>query len=92
MILHELATNAAKYGALSKPGGRLAVSWNVAGGIKPGQLSIDWQEQGGPVVVPPIRRGFGSRLLDRGIHGELGGRAQTSYDPAGFRCIMEIPV
>ena len=92
MILHELATNAAKYGALSRPGGRLAVSWNVVNGVRPAQLSIDWQEQGGPVVVPPSRRGFGSRLLDRGIHGELGGRAQISYDPAGFRCIMEIPV
>lgn len=92
MILHELATNAAKYGALSQPSGTLSVSWRVTNGASPPRLAIEWQEMGGPAVTPPARRGFGSRLLERGITGELRGTARTSFDPAGFRCFMEIPV
>jgi PAS domain S-box-containing protein len=92
MILHELATNAAKYGALSQPAGRLSVSWRLTNGSGPARLAIDWREQGGPEVTPPARRGFGSRLLERGITRELRGTARTSFDPAGFRCTMEIPV
>lgn len=92
MILHELATNAAKYGALSQPTGSLSVSWKVTNGAAPARLAIDWQEKGGPAVTPPVRRGFGSRLLERGITRELRGSAHTTFDPAGFRCTMEIPV
>lgn len=92
MILHELATNAAKYGALSQPTGTLSVSWKITNGAAPARLAIDWQEKGGPAVTPPVRRGFGSRLLERGITSELRGSARSTFDPAGFRCTMEIPV
>lgn len=92
MIFHELATNAAKYGALSSPNGRLAVSWTVANGHRPPTLCINWQETGGPVVKRPDRIGFGSRLVERGITHQLHGSAKLDYDPAGLRCTMEIPL
>ena len=92
MIFHELATNAAKYGALSSPNGRLAVSWTIANGIRPPTLCINWQETGGPLVKRPDHTGFGSRLVERGITHQLHGCAKLDYDPAGLRCTMEIPL
>jgi PAS domain S-box-containing protein len=92
MVLHELATNAAKYGSLSAPDGVLTVSWAVTDGEAGRGLRIEWQESGGPAVRQPQRRGFGSRLLERGITKELKGSAQISFDPAGVRCFMWIPV
>ncbi len=92
MIFHELATNAAKYGALSSPNGRLAVSWTVANGIRPPTLCINWQETGGPLVKRPDHAGFGSRLVERGITHQLHGCAKLDYDPSGLRCTMEIPL
>jgi two-component sensor histidine kinase len=62
LALHELATNAAKYGALSRPEGRVELRWQA----QDGQLSLNWRESGGPPVVAPSRRGFGSRLLQEG--------------------------
>jgi PAS domain S-box-containing protein len=91
MILHELATNAAKYGSLSAPKGQLALSWTIADS-GPRRLRIDWAESGGPAVKEPERRGFGSRLVERGITQELKGSAQMTFDPAGLRCVMEIPL
>jgi two-component sensor histidine kinase len=84
MALHELATNATKYGALSRPQGRVAIRWGVdrAGG----ELSLSWREQGGPAVHAPDRRGFGSRLIERSLAAELGGKASLVFAPAGVRC------
>jgi PAS domain S-box-containing protein len=92
MIFHELATNAAKYGSLSAPAGKLALSWKVANGSSPRRLRIEWQESGGPAVSAPARRGFGSKLVERGITQELKGSAEMTFDPAGLRCTMEIPL
>lgn len=92
MVLHELATNAAKYGALSAPEGRLALGWKVEGVNGARRLRIDWRESGGPVVQPPVYRGFGSRLLERSVGQELRGSAQLDFDPAGVRCRLEIPL
>ncbi len=85
LALHELATNAAKYGALSAPAGRVAITWAVRPGDPP-HLTFRWQERGGPLVSPPARTGFGSRLIERSLAAELGGKVQITYDPAGVVC------
>ncbi|PIK69208.1 histidine kinase, partial [Methylobacterium frigidaeris] len=73
LMLHELATNAAKYGALSSPAGRVAVTWDLAGDAE-AVLRLCWRESGGPPVVPPTRGGFGSRLIERSLVHSFGGR------------------
>jgi len=83
MVFHELATNAAKYGALSTETGRLLLSWSID---PPGMLSFEWREAGGPAVAAPIRRGFGSRLIERSIGAELRGQVTIDYEPAGLTC------
>jgi two-component sensor histidine kinase len=87
LIFHELTTNAAKYGALSRPAGRIAVAWAMAGG----RLTIDWTEIGGPPVVPPTRRGFGTKLLESGFRS-LEAQVETDYQPAGLRCKISLPL
>lgn len=81
MALHELATNATKYGALSCSEGRVRVEWRV----EDERLTLEWQERGGPVVSPPSRKGFGSRLLERLLVRDLGGENSLVYDPAGLK-------
>ncbi len=88
LVLHELSTNAAKYGALSRQGGRLAVSWTIGGD---GNLHLNWQESGGPTVAPPTREGFGSALIDRSIPYDLGGTSRVDYAPGGVRGEFLIP-
>ena len=87
MVFHELAANAAKYGALSSRTGRVAVSWTVAetGGGR--QLVLEWREQGGPAVVPPTRTGFGSRLIEQTARG-AGGKVEFEFAPDGLRCAI----
>ena len=92
MIFHELANNAAKFGALSSEQGRLAVSWQVANGVCAPTLVINWEESGGPPVQEPDRLGFGSRLLQHGITRQFKGFTRLDYDPSGLRCRMEIPL
>jgi PAS domain S-box-containing protein len=85
MALHELGTNAAKYGALSVEGGRVSIAWTQAGD----RLRLEWRESAGPPVEAPSRRGFGSRLIERGLAADLGGTAALHFDPAGLRCEIE---
>jgi PAS domain S-box-containing protein len=92
MVMHELATNAVKYGALSVPAGKLRVAWHVTNTDGGQKLLIDWEESGGPPVKPPQRRGFGSRLAERAIEQELGGSARIEFAPSGVRCHFEIPL
>lgn len=92
MALHELSTNALKYGALSNEAGRVRVSWHVDAAASPPRLRLRWQEEGGPPVVAPRRRGFGSRLLERGLAAELGGEVVVAYEPAGVVCTMSVPL
>ena len=87
LIFHELATNALKYGALSTPGGRVALAWNYDDGAR--TLSLSWTESGGPPVAIPTRRGFGSRLIERSLRGELKGEAVMEFRPSGLVCRME---
>jgi two-component sensor histidine kinase len=92
MVLNELATNAANHGSLSTSDGRLSVAWSVGGNGAGPALRLDWQEIGGPPVRPPERRGFGSRLVKRGVTQALKGSADLSFEPTGVRCSMEIPL
>ena len=95
MVFHELATNAAKYGALSVPGGRLTVRWHVERLDPviqgPSLLRLSWRESDGPPVVAPERRGFGSRLIERST-GELDGEAQLEFTASGFCYSLTIPL
>jgi len=89
MALHELATNAVKYGALSTREGQVRIAWTVvAGGAHP-RLVLTWTELGGPAVSPPSRRGFGSRLIERGLAAELSGEARIDFQPDGVVCRIE---
>jgi two-component sensor histidine kinase len=92
MVLHELATNAAKYGALSVPGGQLSVSWRAFQKPDGQTLKLEWHETGGPAVSPPTRKGFGSKLIERSIKQDLGGTVEIVFDPAGLRYSCEMPL
>ncbi len=102
LAFHELATNAAKYGALSAENGRVELDWEIAKPAQPpvragkdshtGALVLRWRESGGPPVVTPTRRGFGSRLIERGLAHELEGDVALAFDPAGVRCRLVIPL
>jgi two-component system, chemotaxis family, CheB/CheR fusion protein len=92
MALHELATNALKYGSLSVGGGTVEASWSIepdAEGVE--QLSFDWRERNGPKVTPPAHRGFGSRMLAKGIARELDGSVTVDYEETGLICSMRFP-
>ncbi len=91
MIFHELATNAAKYGALSAEGGRVQVDWSVANQTSR-CLTLSWREIGGPSVKTPDRRGFGSRLIERNVHHDLAGQVELSYATDGFVAEISIPL
>jgi len=84
LVLHELATNALKYGALSIPTGRVEVRWREEGTETGRSVVFTWQELGGPVVLPPSRKGFGTRLIDSMGRG-FGGQSEFQYDPTGVR-------
>lgn len=85
MVVHELTTNASKYGALSNPTGQVAVTWSVAPVDSGPQLDLVWVEHGGPAVTPPDRRGFGKTLIERLAKGALKGNAKFDYRPEGLQ-------
>jgi two-component sensor histidine kinase len=90
LLLHELATNAIKYGALSNESGRVSVKWSVEDVAEVPTLSVVWTEIGGPKISEPIRRGFGSRLIRMGIAGT--GHAEKAYLPSGFTATFRAPM
>ena len=91
MALHELATNAAKYGALSNGSGEIFIDWSVTDG-KGKQVRLDWREAGGPPVGPVRQKGFGSALIERGFAAQVDGRVTLDFPPTGVRCTLECPV
>lgn len=92
LALHELATNAAKYGALSTEAGRVTISWWLQVQDSNPIMKLLWVEDGGPEVQPPTRNGFGSQLISRGVAQELGGHVQLDYARGGVRCEITAPL
>jgi len=91
LVIHELATNAAKYGALSAPGGRVHVTWAISGG-GPQHLELIWTERGGQKIDDLPKRGFGTELIERGVRFELQGEAELGVVDGGLHCRIVIPV
>jgi two-component sensor histidine kinase len=91
IALHELATNAVKYGAFSNDRGSILIRWRIEPTPRGDRLILDWQEKGGPPVSPPSRKGFGSQVIERGLGHELHGSAHLDYQPDGVVCAINIP-
>jgi two-component sensor histidine kinase len=92
LAIHELATNAIKYGALSEPSGRVKVSWMFdANAGAPGQLSLNWTEQGGPPVSPPSRKGFGHVVIGEMVERTLNGKVAVDFAHQGLKWSVSIP-
>jgi two-component system, chemotaxis family, CheB/CheR fusion protein len=89
LILHELATNAAKHGSLSRPGGKVNLSWTLNSGNNPPTLKLVWKEEGGPAVIKSAKVGLGSTLIDNGIPSAT---VRRELDPAGLICTIELPI
>jgi PAS domain S-box-containing protein len=87
LAVHELATNAAKYGALSTPAGKVIIAWEQTGEDR---AVLTWSERDGPPVRPPERKGFGTRLLDRGLAGDLGGQPKLTFAVEGVRAVLPV--
>lgn len=92
MALHEMATNAEKYGALSVPEGRVTIRWRIEPGQGEPRFVLTWEESGGPAVTPPTQRGFGSRVIEDVPARKLRADVECSYDPGGFRFSLACPV
>jgi two-component sensor histidine kinase len=87
MALHELATNAVKYGALSNGKGCVKILWEF--NAQSNKVTLFWRENGGPRIVPPKHDGFGSRLIQGAMEGALG-KAQFDFEPQGLACTLEV--
>jgi two-component sensor histidine kinase len=92
MAFHELTTNAAKYGSLSVDAGRIEVTWSLEEGAGPLTLAIEWREVGGPPVAEPVRRGFGSRLIEQALAREFDGQVELTFAREGVCCRMRLPL
>jgi two-component sensor histidine kinase len=90
MVIHELCTNATKYGALSVPGGRVSIEWTTSED-NPKRFLLHWKESGGPPVQEPSRKSFG-RLIEQALPGQLKGEARLRFDPSGLSCEVNIPL
>jgi two-component sensor histidine kinase len=93
LVLHELSTNALKYGALSEEGrGKVVARWSVDADGKGKTLRFEWREESGPAVAAPARRGFGSDLIEFSVKQDLTGTAELHFDPEGFRGVFTLPI
>ncbi|MBV9559001.1 MAG: PAS domain-containing protein [Bradyrhizobium sp.] len=92
LAVHELATNAVKYGALSQAGGRIDISWHIEQTGSPRELVFEWREKGGPKVKPPRRKGFGTEMLERTLAFELKAATSLQFNPAGVQCMIKVPL
>jgi PAS domain S-box-containing protein len=92
MALHELATNAVKYGALSNGTGQVRLTWLGDRTVSPPRLLLRWEERGGPPVPPPSRKGFGSRLIERSLAQDLDAEVRIEYAVTGVVCTVEAPL
>jgi two-component sensor histidine kinase/PAS domain-containing protein len=92
LAVHELATNAVKYGSLSVPEGKVHVMWAVTTGAGQSALLVEWVESSGPPVKKPERQGFGTKLIQRGLAQQLGGEIKLDFVPTGIRCVITFPI
>lgn len=92
MVVHELATNAGKYGALARASGRVSLRWSMEEVRGERRLQLSWQESGGPPVSTPPARGFGTRFIERTIRMDLGGSVELGFAPAGLHCRLSFPI
>lgn len=92
MALHELSTNAVKYGSLSRPEGKVRIAWSSIAGAQERRLVLRWQEQDGPRITAPSRSGFGTRLIEQGLARELNGTVRIDYPPEGVICTVDVPL
>jgi PAS domain S-box-containing protein len=92
MTIHELTTNAVKYGSLGKEGGSVEVNWAIVAKDGRRALSCEWRERDGPIVTPPVRQGFGSILLHRVLSQQIGAAVQVDFPPEGFYLHMVVPI
>jgi two-component sensor histidine kinase len=90
MALHELGTNAVKYGALSNTAGTVDVSWELITEGAHQFLILTWVEAGGPAVAPPTRHGFGSRMVERALRSQRG-NAEIEFPPEAVKCVLRLP-
>jgi two-component sensor histidine kinase len=88
MVIHEMATNASKYGALRTDAGTIRIAWSALNGI----LTLTWQEKCEGCVVMPTRKGFGSRLIHQSIVVELQGTVDMSHDEGGLHAVFKVPL
>ena len=91
IAFHELATNAVKYGAFSDKAGSVLISWTIEPSPDGNRLLLRWQEKDGPPVTPPSRKGFGSRVIERGLPHELKGAVHLDYPADGLVCTINFP-
>ncbi|WP_181700222.1 HWE histidine kinase domain-containing protein [Chthonobacter albigriseus] len=92
LVVHELATNACKYGALSVPGGRVRIAWEMEESGERTCVRFSWEESGGPSVEPPLERGFGASLIERAIAYEFDGESSLEFPRSGVICRLCMPV
>ncbi len=92
LALHELGTNAAKYGALSNKDGHVKIAWTFASVPQGREFRLRWRERNGPLILPPSRTGFGSRLIQRNLAAEFHGTVELEYEPDGLVCTICAPV
>jgi len=92
IAFNELATNAVKYGALSNATGSILIEWTIETAPEGRRLLLIWKEKGGPLVKQPVHKGFGSRVIERGLAHELEGTTHLDYRPEGLVCTMDIPL
>ena len=90
MVVHELSTNALKYGALSVPEGRVSIVWAVD--AEAGRFKLEWRESNGPAVIEPAEKSFGSRFIEQALPGQLQGEARLIFEPSGLVCDVNIPI
>jgi two-component sensor histidine kinase len=92
LTIHELCTNAIKYGALSNDSGTISIQWHLEGSGHDPVLLLVWTEQGGPAVQAPLKRGFGTRMIERALASDLKARVQISFEEQGVVCSLSAPV
>jgi two-component system CheB/CheR fusion protein len=92
LVLHEMATNAAKYGALTNGSGKVRIAWDILHALESDSLRLIWAESGGPPVTAPARKGFGSKVIERGLSAELGGQVKIDYPAGGILYTILLPL